>query len=688
MEEQAIIEEEEKMKKLYLIAILIFIFLFSFWIRILHNVPDRLLSFDPIFMYRNTFYVANYGHMPIWDELSYYPGKLVDYWYSAPLMFYTTSLLFWLLKGFEMSLLTVASYAGALYGAMMIIPAFLLGRELSNEKAGLLSAVLVGTAPQVLGRTFGASYDTDQIVLFFILLTIWSVIYAFKKKSVPSFCLALSSLATFMLTYSLFSYTFIVIIAFLIIYLIIIAVRTKLKFYDGFFKEFRTYMIILIGLFVGLYLIGLISGVDFISSFTSLGIYANSMSIWIVNISIAELQTITTPQDIINFITYATGRFVTGYELIDILSIASFLILIIYGLYRSFRTNKFTFAFLLTLILISYVMLNKGGRFAEFTTILMAAVISVGFGYVAEIKSEYLRIFMIGAGVLIVLYTMSLGMLVGQQLGPDVNVNWDGLWNYLRTQTPELSLVGTWWDPGHMIAGLADRRNFADGAHCTYACKYTINDRIVDLGRIMATTDENESIKLINKYKGDSPEVYWIASNDLLYKYQWLEYFGMGCNPQTDSANCPTYMVFNKQNEYADTQTGQITLRIYQNSFYGYFGLNVPLFFVKDGINGHIVRNIITDYNGNVTVTSFQNESLADAINYLKPLEKEFNFRFSDDVIEYAVWLDQDANSIAVIHPKLLNTIFFKMYFLEGQGLEHFELVYRNNEVRLFQVVE
>lgn len=674
------------MKKLYVLAILLFIFLFSFFIRNINNVPDRILSFDPVFMYRSTWYVANYGHMPIWDELSYYPGKIVNYWYSAPLMFYLTSMLYSFLKGFGMSLLTVASYAGALYGAMMVIPAFLLGRELSNEKAGLLSAVMVGTAPQVLGRTFGASYDSDQIVLFFILLTVWAVIYALKRKSVPSFCIALGSLAAFMLAYSLFSYTFVVMMIFLTVYLIVTAVRTKLKFCDGFFKEFRAHVIIMAGLFIGLYLTSLVSGADFISSFTALNVYANQMETWIVNISIAELQTITTPQDVMNFILYATGRFVTGVEVIDFLSIASFLLLIIYGLYRSFRTDRLTFAFLLSLILISYVMLNKGARFAEFTTILMAVAVSAGFGCLMDLKSEYLKIFMVGAGVLLFLFMVSLGMFVGQQLGPDVNANWDGLWNYLKTETPELSLVGTWWDPGHMIAGTAERRNFADGAHCTWVCKYTINDRITDLGRIMATTDESESIGLISKYRGNSPEVYWIASNDLIYKYQWLEYFGMGCNPQTDRENCPIYMVFSKRTEYGDTQTGNVVIRAYESSFYGYFGLNVPLFFVKDGINGYLVRNVISDYNGVVTVTSFQDESVTDAVGYLKPLEKEFNFRFSSDVIEYTVWIDQDANSIAVIHPALTRTIFYRMYFLEGKGLECFDLVYRNNEVRLYKI--
>ncbi|MEM2974220.1 MAG: STT3 domain-containing protein, partial [Candidatus Micrarchaeia archaeon] len=174
---------------------LFLIFLFCYYIRAMNNMPDRILSFDPVFMYRQTYYIANWGHLPVWDELSYYPGRPMDYDYAAPFMFYLTTLLWWLLKGFGLSLLTTASYAGALYGAAITIPAFLLGRELSNKWGGLMAATLAGTAPQILIRTFGASYDTDQLVLFFLLLTIFAGLYAFRKKTPASFCLILGSFA-------------------------------------------------------------------------------------------------------------------------------------------------------------------------------------------------------------------------------------------------------------------------------------------------------------------------------------------------------------------------------------------------------------------------------------------------------------------------------------------------------------
>ena len=190
------------------VFVLVFIFLFSYYVRAFNITPDRLLSFDPIFQYRYTYYVANFGHLPAWDELTYYVGRLVEINTSPPLMLYVTAVIYWLIKSFGLSLMTVASYMSAIYGALIVIPAFLLGRELSNKYGGLFAALLTGIAPQILSRTFGSSYDTDQFVLFFLILTLYLGYSALKRKTVLSYSLALIGFVGFLMTwgYSFYSY--------------------------------------------------------------------------------------------------------------------------------------------------------------------------------------------------------------------------------------------------------------------------------------------------------------------------------------------------------------------------------------------------------------------------------------------------------------------------------------------------
>jgi hypothetical protein len=165
---------------------------------------------------------------------------------------------------------------------------------------------------------------------------------------------------------------------------------------------------------------------------------------------------------------------------------------------------------------------------------------------------------------------MIISQPMGKSLGPDIDQNWDSAWEFLKTKTPEFSIVGTWWDPGHMITGLAERRAYSDGAHCQLgndgkpACLYTINDRITDLGKIMVTADENESLNLIRKYQGDSPKVYWIASDDLIGKFQWLQYFGTGCDARDteQQKRCPLYIQIPEQSRSVDNN-GNIIIRNY-----------------------------------------------------------------------------------------------------------------------------
>src|SRR3990172_8802602 len=111
------------LKDKWWLFVLIAILLFSYHVRAINIVPERLLSFDPTFEYRYTKYFADWGHMPAWDELTYYVGRLIEINTTPPLMFYITSVIYWLISSSGISLLTLSAYMAAVYGALMIIPA-------------------------------------------------------------------------------------------------------------------------------------------------------------------------------------------------------------------------------------------------------------------------------------------------------------------------------------------------------------------------------------------------------------------------------------------------------------------------------------------------------------------------------------------------------------------------------------
>jgi asparagine N-glycosylation enzyme membrane subunit Stt3 len=673
--------------KVAVLALLALIVLFGFYMRSVNNVPDKMLSYDPIFQYRFTRYYADFGELPLWDELSYYTGRAVAN--SAPgLMFYLTVLIFSFTKGLGWSLMTTATFSAALYGALIAVPAFLLGRELSNKWGGLLCAVLTTSAPQILIRTFGASYDTDQIAIFFIVLTLWAGLYALRKRDVFSVALASTCFVLFASAWQTFWYTFFFLAAGVVVYSVVnYALAWKSKSPEQAKKvigEAKSLAAVVASVF--LIIMAATSALGFDPVRTLFGVvgFAQEAEKQIVNISIAELQLVNLA-DISTWIM-AVGRFVTGEAVIDNLFFLSLVSLMLYGLVHTYKTDKMRFSFLLTLLLIAVYTITRGIRFTEFSSGLLIAVAAAGFGYLIKNtagKDVYVRSAAIGFGLFLAVFAAFTGLYVAQSLGPDNDQSWSDAWTFLRTQTPELSLVGTWWDPGHMITGTAERRVIADGAHCADQCLYGINDRITSLGKIMATNDESVSLELIRKYQGTSPKVYWIASEDLVSKYQWLQYFGLGCDSRSD-ANCQLYSPIGLQSVKYDQNNNPI-VKIYGPIIVLDVGTEPVVLYTQSG-NAAMIGEVL-HYDGNAVESyKLSDETRAGLADSLSPLVKQLGYRLSNQTVPITAWVAKDYHMIVIIPPNLRSTVFTKMFFLEGQGLEHFKQVFRNEQVKIYEV--
>jgi hypothetical protein len=689
-------ETLDGLRKLFLrywwLGALIFIFLFAYYIRAINIVPDRLLSFDPVYFYRYLRYFVEFGTFPVWDELTYYVGRAVI---TPPLLIYLTAAAYFILERFGFSLMTTAAYTSAVIGAAMTIPAFLLGRELSNKYGGLLAAVLIGTAPQILIRTFGASFDTDHIAVLFILLTTWAGLRMLKHPTPFNFCLAAGSFIGFVLAWGMYWYTWFFLIGTTILYFLVAsAFGDREWFRDSLprprladraiaaLRRCRSMFTISGVLFVTIFGLGYMLGRNPMSHLLSMLGFAFRPEVWIVNISIAELQLINLAD--IGSWMLMTGRFITGTGAVDVLLFLTFMALVGFGLWQSWRKGALDASFLLIMFALGIVTTIRGIRFTEFSSALILPVVAIGYGHFVEFcrRDDFLRSFSLGLGFVIAVIAIGLSLQIGQQLGPDINANWDSAWAWIRDNTPRAALIGTWWDPGHMIAGFGERRNIADGAHCSRPCLWTINDRITDLGRIMATTDEKESIQLIHKYQGTSPKVYWIASDDLIGKFQWLQYFGTGCDARTEQ-RCPLYYQLPLR-AVSQMPNGQIFARHYGNVIVIEGVPPVPIF--VQGRIAAVLEEVIYYDNTEVKIVNFDALDITQLLEQLKPLKQQLRVKFSNQTMQLTAWVPTHQQYIVLIPPNQRNTIFTKMFMLEGRGLEHFKQVYRNEQVKIYEV--
>ncbi len=663
------------------------IFFIAFSIRAEGIVKDRILSFDPTFFYRFTKYFADWGHLPVWDELSYYVGR-ADTPTNSILMYMLTGTLYNIF-GAGASLFSFASSMAAIYGALIVIPAFLLGRELSNKYGGLFAAALIGTAPQILIRTFGASYDTDQFALFFLLFTLYAGFRCLRKKTIESAAVAILVYSAAMMGWGDSMFTFVILCGYSIALFFAQGLFEKNvekeKRFSAAGKNLLWNAAFLLAILLSVELIGMITkSYGAIGSIISIASFAQKAEVWIVNISIAELQ----PFNVFNIEGWmqAMGRFVTSDTMIDMGIFLTFLSFLAVGIFYSYRKNLNAATLMTAIFIIAFYVTTRGIRFTEFSSALFLIIVAAGFGYAANYssqKSVFSKSLLFGVAFIIVFLAFGISSQLGFALTPDVDENWDNAWKWLKENTPEDSIVGTWWDPGHMISAYAERRNFADGAHCPDTCKYTINDRIVDLGKTMATTDESTSLELIKKYKGTSSKAYWIASDDLIPKYQWLQYFGLGCNYQTDPQKCGLYQIFPLKSE-GRGDDGTVLLKNYGNLIMFQTDPRTVIY-QQDG-KAVLLGEVTTIQDNQIISVEFNPNMSTQAMGILSPLLNQLKLTPLNATIRMTAWVSPDSGYIVAIPPNLRNTVFTKMFFYEGEDLQHFRKVFSNGKVKIYEV--
>lgn len=293
-------------------------------------------------------------------------------------------------------------------------------------------------------------------------------------------------------------------------------------------------------------------------------------------------------------------------------------------------------------------------------------------------------------------YTPSIFLAKNQ--GTVLSDNWFNSLNWINNNTPECTVVATYWDPGHFITGIARRAVVFDGASqgdlYVRPANYTqegvvveqydngINHivlykdgnkttaRIQDISTTLLTSNETLAIEILKEYrKPGCDDMYYIASGDLIGKSTWWTYFATW-NP-VDKRGTP-YV-------YATIPLAQARPDIRQNAIIYTYPISQQESFV------------IYDLNGSLTVF-LQQQGQPQPLKVEKYVYFTSDgigriFTQSDAAIEGLVWIEPGNRAILFIPPQLEDAMFTRMFLFNGQGLEHFEFV--NNwggEVKLYKV--
>lgn len=693
---------------------------------------DIIADYDPWYFYRiSELLWKNNLKLPKWDLLSYFPPgrpfpRSLGYEYFVVILYMIESLFI------KISFMKAATYVPIIMAALSAIPAYLLGKELSNEWGGLATALFITMSPTFIGVSMGSYMDTDTVVVFYSLLSIFTIFLAMRKKTMPYIIFALLSNIAFIYSWWFGWYVTTFLLVFIPAFFIF-------RMFEGFLRKGRVpsiksvyielkpmlipLIIIIVSLNVIMWLLGFGTFVGFILAASG---FRSGADVMLVNVSVAELQPINIfTKDGFRAVSARIGSVPMLLTIFGIPSVA------IYKLIKK-ESVGFEEIFLFMWAALTFYTILSGVRFS----LLFALSVATSAGYVIgniisyfKDKQPFVKASVYGVLFFFVFLfaseTLAFSLNIG---GMGVGGNWEEMLNWLKTNADKDAIIATWWDPGHIIAGYTGLRVHADGAHCgpSECIPYNHNIRIQDMGRIFSTSNETEAVLLLKKYmqltavqcneaktywqkngytipdEGCKPasEMYFISSSDLIGKFTWLNYFG--------GYRAPISSVYDFQKtpgiccaSTPKTEPGQLSCGEFANQGKGLWVWCPWIFQISDAKQDREGNNVfIYDYSGlKLTVVQkpdailpiYNNKYLITNMVFYSPDGKLQAIDLSTynttlEKVNGLLWVQPDFRTVMYFSPEVANSIFVRTFFFNGQGLEHFKLVFSNPEIRMYKV--
>ena len=274
-------------------------------------------------------------------------------------------------------------------------------------------------------------------------------------------------------------------------------------------------------------------------------------------------------------------------------------------------------------------------------------------------------LFMLLAPNLIASYALSFGS------GTVLTNNWWEALNWIRNNTENCSVIATYWDPGHFITGIARRPVVFDGATQNALLVMDVNgtrivrSRIQDIATTLFTDNETLAVEILRNYRIDGCDMYYIASRDLVFKSQWWTYFST----------------------WKPGERGKMYVYYVGTIFDRKKSLDGSIDEFDFSLGGGVVRVFII--NGTDIMAVYETPAGRARISRIVVVDPERGaFRVSSDGdIDATLLFYTNSPNVILIPRELENSLFTRMFFFNGAGLERFEFVKDwGGEVKLFSV--
>lgn len=624
-----------KNKRLILI-ILIFVMAFSVRGHLLKY--DNMFEFDTYWHLRMTGYVLQ-GDLPDYDPLGFYAqgGTPIYGWPSF--VWYLTSFLYIIftlgMPYNKQLLMEFARYLPAIFGALISIAMYFLGKEIYNRKTGYVMAIVAATIPAFVYRTMAGFFEEDALGFLWMVIGFIFLVKAVKnlhstKKHVTYSLISAAFFGLMAFTWDMFLLVPIVLGCYFAATLIYMAYK---KVSNKDMAIFFKIAVITIVVFVALASIAQPSWIKRTTDYAvnylpiskdNIDRFANK------NISDSDVLAVSVGEE-----NAGKNFFLYKYSFLIWIPFVVLLIIPFYLLFSKRRDY-------LTLLIFFWILVTLYMAWSKLKfTFTFGLPIAAGAGFlfffldelISKRKSVALnRVFAIFVG-LILLSSIAAGTHEVYTKVPHIveKTDWRESIFWIAENTSSDAKIFNWWDYGHWITYFTERKASSDNTNA----KMEANS---DFGLFILTEDLNFTKELMLKYDTD----YFIADNTYFNRYSSFGSYG--------------YLTINYQDPRI-TRNISFIVDCYPGS-------------VGDGKLAYKCENNIFPEEKMKSIPTTWTDKPIDVINGI-PI---FIYRLKDN--SKIVYLNTAAN----------NTAFAKIWFEEENYSKVFTSVYENGAVRIYQV--
>ncbi len=539
---------------------LFLLFLFAFAIRAHLMKYDLMFAFDSYFHARIASYYAQ-GMFLTKDPIAYY------YLSQAPVL---VSSFFWFFTAIFYNVLFLGQYskdswiwfvkfAPAFFGALTSVAMYFLGKEMFNDKRiGYVMSFFAAIVPSFVYRTMSGFFEEDSLGFLWLVLGFVFLVKAMNEKQLNKKSIINAGLS--IIFFSLMAWTWQM---FLLIPLVLLSYFGTTLFFMWFNKENKKTIIEFVKIFAIIFILfsifaTVLTGPNWIYRTTE---YVTHY-LPITPENIARIQN-KAPNEGVLAVTVGeenTGWqfFGVKYNLLIIFPLLSLLLIPLHLIQKKKTHPSVLIVFFWTLITL-FMAYSK----LKFTyTLGLPIAASAGFVFFKAFEFMKNRTSFekkaIGLGFAFILLTgVAAGTYFVQQKIPHIeqNTGWKETLYWLKDNTPKDAKIMNWWDEGHWIAFITERKLIEDNRNYDFFAD-------ANVAQLILAKNEETAKKIVDYYDSD----YLVFGSDLLTKQFSLQLYAYNTTNTSDPRFKNTFGAEFNCSKKIDALSGKISYQCGSNT--------------------------------------------------------------------------------------------------------------------------